>query len=63
MNITADGPQYSGLLRIYPTTDLYSQPTDLYSQSTVNEFLRTWDTPKLLLIVFVKFTCFSEIQI
>lgn len=49
--MTTDGPRYSRILRIHPPPDLYSQPTDLYS----NAFLSIWDTPKLY--------HFSEIQV
>lgn len=53
--MTTDGPRHSRILRIQPPSDLYSQPTDLYSQSKVNDFLSICDTPKLLLIIFLKF--------
>lgn len=53
--MTTDGPWHSRILRIHPPSDLYSQPTDLYSQSKVNDFLSICDTPRLLLIIFLKF--------
>lgn len=61
--MTTDGPRYSRILRIHPPPDLYSQPTDLYSQSTVNALLSIWDTPKLLRIIFLKFNWQSYICI